>query len=82
MKIIYKLRGQNEEWINELILWKKVRIITTNQKILKNLSLSDSAGISNTLFYLIILFNLIIPTLLSLVGGTVSRNGCGSPNHL
>ena len=32
--------------------------------------------------YLIILFNLIIPTLLSLVGGTLSGNGCGSPNHL
>jgi len=32
-------------------------------------------------FYLIILFNLIIPMLLSLVGGTLSGNGCGSPNH-
>ena len=34
------------------------------------------------IFYLIILFNLIIPTLLSLVGGPLSGNGCGSPNHL
>jgi len=32
--------------------------------------------------YLIILFNLIIPTFLSLVGGTLSGNGCGSPNHI
>ena len=32
--------------------------------------------------YLIILFNLIIPTLLSLVGGTLSGNRCGSPNHI
>ena len=31
-------------------------------------------------FYLIILFNLIIPKLLSLVGGPLSGNGCGSPN--
>jgi len=30
--------------------------------------------------YLIILFNLIIPTLLSLVGGTLPGNWCGSPN--
>jgi len=33
-------------------------------------------------FYLIILFNLIIPKLLSLVRGTLSGNACGSPNHL
>ena len=32
------------------------------------------------LLYLIILFNLIVPTLLSLVGGPLSGNGCGSPN--
>ena len=32
--------------------------------------------------YLIILFNLIVPTLLSLVGGTLMGNGCGSPNHI
>jgi len=31
-------------------------------------------------FYLIILFNLIIPTLLSLVSGPLPGNGCGSPN--
>ena len=34
------------------------------------------------LFYLIILFNLIVPKLLSLVGGTLSGNGCGSPKHI
>jgi len=34
------------------------------------------------LLYLIILLNLIIPTLLSVVGGTLTGNGCGSPNHL
>ena len=33
-------------------------------------------------FYLIILLNLIVPTLLSLVGGSLSGNGCGSPNHI
>ena len=33
-------------------------------------------------FYLIILFNLIIPKLLSLVGGPLSGNGCGSPKSL
>jgi len=32
--------------------------------------------------YLIILFNLIIPTLLSLVGDPLSGNGFGSPNHI
>jgi hypothetical protein len=32
--------------------------------------------------YLIIVFNLIVPTLLSLVGGPLSGNGCGSPNHI
>jgi hypothetical protein len=32
--------------------------------------------------YLIILFNLIVPTLLSLVGGPLLGNGCGSPNHI
>ena len=36
----------------------------------------------SSMVYLIILFNLIIPTLLSLVGGTLSGNGCGSPNHI
>jgi len=30
--------------------------------------------------YLIILFNLNVPKLLSLVGGPLSGNGCGSPN--
>jgi hypothetical protein len=34
------------------------------------------------MFYLIILFNIIVPTLLSLVGGPLSGNGCGSPNHI
>jgi hypothetical protein len=32
--------------------------------------------------YLIILFNLIVPTLLSLVGDPLSGNRCGSPNHI
>jgi hypothetical protein len=36
----------------------------------------------NLLVYLIILFNLIVPTLLSLVGGPLSGKGCGSPNHI
>jgi hypothetical protein len=27
-------------------------------------------------------FNLIVLTLLSLVGGPLSGNGCGSPNHI
>ena len=35
---------------------------------------------TGSVFYLIILFNLIVPTLLSLVGGPLSGNGCGSPN--
>jgi hypothetical protein len=34
------------------------------------------------IFYLIIRFNLIVPTLLSPVGGPLSGNGCGSPNHI
>jgi hypothetical protein len=29
-----------------------------------------------------LLFNLTVPTPLSLVGGPVSGNGCGSPNHI
>jgi hypothetical protein len=29
-----------------------------------------------------LLFNLTIPTPLSLVGGPLSGNGCGSPNHI
>jgi hypothetical protein len=32
--------------------------------------------------YLIILYNLIVPTLLSLVGGPLSGTECGSPNHI
>jgi len=36
--------------------------------------------VTSTLIYLVILFNLIVPTLLSLVGGPLSGNGCGSPN--
>jgi hypothetical protein len=32
--------------------------------------------------YPIILFKLVVPTLLSLVGGPLSGNGCGSPNHV
>jgi hypothetical protein len=32
--------------------------------------------------YLIFLFNLIVPTLFSLVGDPLSGNGCGSPNHI
>ena len=34
--------------MNEWILWNKVRIITTIQSVKTNLSLSNSAGISNT----------------------------------
>jgi hypothetical protein len=33
-------------------------------------------------FYLIILFNLSVPTLLSPVGDPLSGNVCGSPNHI
>jgi hypothetical protein len=33
-------------------------------------------------FYLIILFNLIVPKLLSLIDGPLSGNGCGSPSHI
>jgi hypothetical protein len=36
----------------------------------------------NKAFYLIILFNLNVPTLLSLLGDQKSKNGCGSPNHI
>ena len=32
--------------------------------------------------YLIILFNLIVPTLLSLVGGPFLKNRCGSLNYI
>jgi hypothetical protein len=32
--------------------------------------------------YLIIIFNLIVPTLLSPVGDPLLGNGCGSPNHI
>ena len=34
------------------------------------------------IFYLIILFNVIVLTLLSLVRGPLLGNGCGSPNHI
>jgi hypothetical protein len=33
-------------------------------------------------FYLIFLFKLLVPTLLSLVGDPLSGNGCDSPNHI
>jgi len=36
----------------------------------------------NKAFYLIIPFNLIVPTLLSMLGGPLSGNGCGSLNHI
>jgi len=40
----------------------------------------DSLHLCN--FYPIILFNLVVPMLLSLVGGPRSGNGRGSPNHI
>jgi hypothetical protein len=47
---------------------------------------SDETGMPRTflvtIFYLIIPFNLVFPTLLSLVGCPLSGNGCGSPNHI
>jgi hypothetical protein len=41
---------------------------------------TEHLHVANTDFYLIILFNLSVPTLLSPVGET--GNGCGSPSHL
>jgi hypothetical protein len=35
-----------------------------------------------TVLYLIILFNLTVPTLLIPVDGPLLGNGCGSPNHV
>jgi hypothetical protein len=64
-------------WIVSEISKLNFLLVTAKMQFRDNSSCVDSETV-----YLIILFNLIIPTLLSLVGDPLSGNRCGSQNHL
>jgi len=66
-----------------LPIWYLTFTVWTTCNMLQNKTFNtDYTFQAFYILYLIILLNLIIPTLLSLVGGTLTGNGCGSPNHL